>query len=48
MERVAAMERQMLTGGAAIADHPEFHAAVQSAEEKLKREYEAMHAVCLV
>ncbi len=38
--RLAAMERQLLTGGTKVEDHPQFHAAVQEVEERLKREYE--------
>lgn len=40
VSRLAAMERQLLTGGAKLEDHPQFAAAVHEAEQRLRREYE--------
>eukprot|EP00047_Mylnosiga_fluctuans_P022700 m.124605 g.124605 ORF g.124605 m.124605 type:complete len:1235 (-) comp9354_c0_seq1:147-3851(-) len=40
MSKLGALERQLLTGGTKVQDHPEFHAAVAEAEDRLKREYE--------
>lgn len=38
--RLSALERQLLIGGTKVEDHPQFHAALQEVELKLKKEYE--------
>lgn len=40
-KKIQAMERQFLTGGAAIEESQEFHAAVADAEAKLRSEWVA-------